>query len=121
VNVQCGRDVRAVEALIRLQELAGGGALSPDELRSVFREEGLRGAVRLALERAPETLGSSWDLAGFQVYVGDTEGALRSLERAVDTRETYSAWITADPVTVEALADDPRFQALARRIGVPLP
>jgi TolB-like protein/tetratricopeptide (TPR) repeat protein len=121
VYLSVGRDDRALDALIRLQELAGGSALSPDELRSAFREEGPRGAVRLVLERAPETLGSSLDLARFQVYVGDTEGALRSLERTVNGRETYSAWITADPVIVEVLADDPRFQALARRIGVPLP
>ncbi len=50
--------------------------------------------------------------------LGDHEQALRSLERAGDERIRYVAYAKVDP-GFDFLRDDPRFQQLLKRIGLP--
>lgn len=118
---RAGRHAEGFEALLRAHELSAGSELSANELRSAFRDDGPRAAVRLALERAPEMFGFGLFRAPFELYIGDTEAALRSLEVLVETREGYSAWAAADPVLVAALGHEPRFRALVRRLDLPSP
>jgi adenylate cyclase len=47
--------------------------------------------------------------------LGEEEGALDALERALDVRVSHWDWITRDP-DWERLRDHPRFQALVKRI-----
>jgi TolB-like protein/Tfp pilus assembly protein PilF len=118
VYASAGEEDRALEALLRAHALAPASGLSADGVRTAFRDAGLVGAVRLVLERAPATFESNFRRAGAEFYVGDTEAALRSLERMVEGQDALSAWIMAKS-GFEALEDDPRFQALVRRVGVP--
>jgi TolB-like protein/Tfp pilus assembly protein PilF len=111
-----GEEDRALEALLRAHQLAPASGLSADAVRAAFRDAGLFGAVRLVLERAPATFHSNIRRAAAELYVGDTEAAIQSLERMVDGHDAVSAWIF---ISVEALEDDPRIQALVRRVGVP--
>jgi adenylate cyclase len=113
-----GEEDRALEALLRAHQIAPASGLPADAVRAAFREAGLVGAVRLVLERAPETFGTNLRRANAELYVGDTEAALRSLERMVEGHDGDSVWILSLG-GVEALEDDPRFQALVRRVGIP--
>jgi TolB-like protein/Tfp pilus assembly protein PilF len=113
-----GEEDRALEALLRAHQLAPASGLPADAVRAAFREAGLVGAVRLVLERAPATFHSNFRRAKAEFYVGNTEAALRSLERMVEGHDALSVWIMAES-GFEALEDDPRFQALVRRVGIP--
>jgi TolB-like protein/tetratricopeptide (TPR) repeat protein len=113
-----GDEDRALEALLRAHALAPASGLPPEAVRAAFGDAGLVGAIRLVLERAPATFESNFKRAEAELYVGDTEAALQSLDRMVEGHDAYSVWIIAVR-GVEALADDPRFQALVRRVGVP--
>jgi tetratricopeptide (TPR) repeat protein len=113
-----GEEDRALEALLRAHALGPASGLSTDAVRAAFRDAGLVGAIRLVLERAPATFGSNLRRANAELYVGDTEAALRSLERMVEGHDGDSVWILSLG-GVDALADDPRFQALVQRVGIP--
>jgi adenylate cyclase len=113
-----GEEDRALEALMRAHQLAPASGLPADAVRAAFRGAGLVGAVRLVVERAPATFGSNLRRANAELYVGDREAALRSLERMVEGHDGDSVWILSLG-GVEALEDDPRFRALVRRVGVP--
>jgi tetratricopeptide (TPR) repeat protein len=112
-----GDENRALEALLQAHALSPTNALSADAVRAEFGDAGLVGAIRLVLERAPATFESDLRRAEAELYVGDTEAALRSLGRMVDGHEARSAWIV--DAAGATLADDPRFQALVRRVGIP--
>jgi TolB-like protein len=116
VYAGAGEEDRALEALLRAHALAPASGLSADAVRAAFRDAELVGAVRLVLERAPATFNSNINRATAEFYLGDTEAAIQSLERMVDGHDAFSAWIF---MWAEALEDDPRFQALVRRVGVP--
>jgi TolB-like protein/Tfp pilus assembly protein PilF len=118
VYAAAGDEDRALEALLRAHALAPASGLSADAVRAGFGDAGLVGAIRLVLERAPATLESNVRRAHAETYVGETEAALQSLERMVEGHDAHSAWIIALG-GVEALGDDPRFQALVRRVGIP--
>jgi TolB-like protein/Tfp pilus assembly protein PilF len=118
VYASAGDEDRALEALLRAHALAPASGLSADAVRAAFRDAGLAGAIHLVLERAPATFHSNFSRAQAERYVGDTDAALRSLERAVEGHDAVSAWIFSGRLS-EPLADDPRFQALVRRVGVP--
>jgi TolB-like protein len=112
-----GDEDRALEALIQAHELAPASGLSADAVRGEFGDAGLVGAIRLILERAPATFENDLRRAEAELYVGDREAALRSLGRLVDGHGARSAWIV--DAAGATLADDPRFQSLVRRVGVP--
>jgi TolB-like protein/tetratricopeptide (TPR) repeat protein len=113
-----GEEDRALEALLRAHALAPASGPSADAVRAAFRDAGLAGAIRLVLERAPATFHSNIRRARAEVYVGDTDAALRSLERMVEGHDALSAWILANKLS-EPLGDDPRYRALVRRVGIP--
>jgi TolB-like protein/Tfp pilus assembly protein PilF len=118
VYASAGDEDRALEALLRAHALAPASGLSADAVRAAFRDAGLAGATRLVLELAPATFHSNFRRAEAELYVGDTEAALRSLERMVEGHDALSVWIMAGS-GFEALEADPRFQSLVRRVGVP--
>jgi tetratricopeptide (TPR) repeat protein len=118
VYASAGEEDRALEALLRAHALAPASGLSADAVRAAFRDAGLFGAIRLILERAPATFHSNFRRAQAELYVGDTEAALRSLERMVDGHDA-SAHGSSFRQESEPLGDDPRIQALVRRVGVP--
>jgi TolB-like protein/tetratricopeptide (TPR) repeat protein len=118
VYAYAGDEDRALEALLRAHALARASGLSGDAVRAAFGDAGLVGAIRLVLVRAPATFHSDVRRARAEVYVGDTDAALRSLERMVEVHDAHSAWILSSGLS-EPLGDDPRYRALVRRVGVP--
>jgi TolB-like protein/tetratricopeptide (TPR) repeat protein len=118
VYAYAGDEDRALEALLRAHALARASGLSGDAVRAAFGDAGLDGAIRLVLVRAPATFHSDVRRARAEVYVGDTDAALRSLERMVEVHDAHSAWILSSGLS-EPLGDDPRYRALVRRVGVP--
>jgi hypothetical protein len=118
VYASAGEEDRALEALLRAHALARARGPSADAVRAAFRDAGLAGAIRLVLERAPATFHSNFRRAQAELQVGDTDAALRSLERAVEGHDALSAWIFSGRLS-EPLGDDPRYRALVRRAGLP--
>jgi len=74
------------------------------------------GRALLASAVAIETLGDR-ARAGAEVYAGDTDSGLRSLEQMVEGHHALSASILASGMS-DKLADEPRFQARVRRVGI---
>jgi tetratricopeptide (TPR) repeat protein len=94
--------------------LARFDALAPARAMELY----LRGSIRY-LERLA---GSKWvsadDFARLRAQLGERENALRDLNRAADERSPRLLPYLADPA-FDSMRDDPRFQALVRRVHVP--
>lgn len=86
------------------------------------RKEALAELDRV-LKLSRERYVASYDIALIYTALSDTEHAFQWLERAIDDRSTLINAMAQDPM-LDGLHTDPRFAALARRIGVyhpPLP
>jgi serine/threonine-protein kinase len=59
----------------------------------------------------------AYNLGWIHQMLGDTDSALELLERAVDEHAAFTPWINSLP-EFDALKDDPRFQALLRRMNL---
>ncbi|HUS09636.1 MAG TPA: hypothetical protein VMZ30_04145 [Pyrinomonadaceae bacterium] len=58
------------------------------------------------------------ELAVLYVGLGDSEGALASLEKAYAEHDLQIGLLKVDP-NLDSLRSDPRFQDLMRRVGLP--
>jgi hypothetical protein len=56
--------------------------------------------------------------AGIHVGAGENGDALESLERAYEEKAHWLIYLHIDP-SMDALRDDPHFQDLLRRVGLP--
>jgi len=96
------------------------GALAHAYARAGHREEALalvRELTPLAKDhRGYPQFGLIWAYAG----LGDRDRAFAALERAYAERFGRLVWLSTDPL-LEPLRSDPRFEELARRVGVPFP
>jgi serine/threonine-protein kinase len=63
--------------------------------------------------------GAAYDIAQGALYAGDTARALDWLERACDDRDPNLPYITCEPLW-DPVRSDPRFQALLRRMNLPV-
>ncbi|SRR6266516_412702 len=61
---------------------------------------------------------SPYGVAKVYLGLGDKEQALRWLEKSYENREDGFIWINSDPAW-DSLRSEPRFQSLARRVGLP--
>ena len=64
--------------------------------------------------------GAAYDIAQVALYAGDTARALDWLEKACDDRDPNLPYISCEPL-FDSLRSEPRFQALLRRMNLPVP
>jgi hypothetical protein len=57
-------------------------------------------------------------LAEQYLVAGRNDEALRMMEAAVDARDPRLTWMTLRHPSFQLLADDPRFVAVQRRVGL---
>ena len=115
-----------------------GGSIAParaagitGDLRRTYAERGWDAFWRAELALVEEDAAKSGTFCGFpararQPYLvarrharlGETARALAALEQALEQRDYIVVFLATDPAFAP-LRVDPRFQALARRIGVP--
>ena len=59
---------------------------------------------------------SPYDLAIINLGLGETEAAIKWLDRACDEHAGWMIYLTVDP-RLDAISSDPRFKALLRVVG----
>jgi eukaryotic-like serine/threonine-protein kinase len=95
-----------------LEMLAGTYAAAgrPDEARRITEE---------MVERSKKRYVCAYEVASSYTGLKDRESAFLWLRKSLDERADCSSWIAVDP-KFDPLREDPRFQDLLRRIGLPL-
>jgi hypothetical protein len=92
-------------------------------LRKAWTAEGPRGYWKKLLEFSqlpespPETYKDLYPLAIIYTRLGERETALSYLEKAYDARDLGLTELTIEPAC-DPIRSDPRFQALAHRLGL---
>lgn len=125
-QVSAGNLRATASTLERWAARGGGGAPTEAEARTVrsgIAREGAAAYWRWALPRleaqvATGSGGSLVELAAARAGTGDAEGAIRTLQEAVERRDRGLFLLHTDPAW-DALRADPRFVDLARRSRSP--
>ena len=115
-----GMHVEALDALLKLHQVGGASAARLDEFRQAFAAGGANGLRRKELElmlAEPEIGMNAFSIAIAYVDLGEKERALEWLEKAYAMR--HPTLVSLKSAALDALRDDPRFQDLARRVGLP--
>ncbi|MEP7272111.1 MAG: protein kinase [Acidobacteriota bacterium] len=122
VYEQLGRPQEAVIAFKKARELSRGstvvlGALGHAQAVAGNTEEARRMLEELLAVQAPKRV-PSYEVAIVYAGLGDTEQAFAWLEKAFNEKNEYLNYLMVDP-RLDRLHGDPRYAALARRIGLP--
>jgi serine/threonine-protein kinase len=109
-------------ALDRVDEARRYFAMQPHRMSEAFLAAHSRNKVGVdrAIGALRQQLGdaASYQYAEIYAKLGDKEGALAALNRALKIRDSGLAWIKVDPY-LDPLRSDRRFQALVDRIDFP--
>ena len=124
--IAMGRDAEGVESLLRYRTLAGTSADDLALLRKAMDTGGLRGYRLQEIEMLRRQLkaGGTWPyglataLAIGYGALGDREQTIAWLQRCADTLEDGALGMKQGR-EYDFVRDDPRFQALYRRVGFP--
>jgi TolB-like protein len=92
-------------------------ALDRGQARGGYREAMLEAARTLA-SRSGHPNADPFDAAAYYMIAGDTSGAFASLEQAYERHDSNLPYVDAMPL-FDPIRDDPRFQDLMRRMGLP--
>ncbi len=88
-----------------------------------WEEGGYRGALRAAAEtlevQSQTRFVTPYQIATAYTRAGDTEKALEYLEKAFEAHDPNMPYLTVDRI-YDFMRDDPRFQDLIRRMGLPV-
>jgi tetratricopeptide (TPR) repeat protein len=107
----------SVEELAKYQELISERQ-SAALIRESFAKGGWQGFLRaMTGTRRPANL-TPYHTAAFYAALGEKDKAFAELDKAYQTRETVLGLLKVDP-RLDSLHDDPRFQDLMRRVGLP--
>jgi len=119
-----GMRERAVEEFLMAKQFGGVDAREVDAFRQAFVTAGWKGYVgkelAAALARWEERNhwhGDAYSVARHYARLGDHDNALRWLESAYELRSGMLIWLEIER-HFEPLRPDPRFQDIARRVGL---
>ncbi|MGD9560657.1 MAG: tetratricopeptide repeat protein [Pyrinomonadaceae bacterium] len=116
---QEGRKDESVAEIVRALENTGDPRLAA-KVRLKAESSNADGAIKLLLDEwrddPPGT--NPQVLAYLSTYVNDSEKAIYWLERSIEERHPWSAWIAAAP-EFEVLRGDRRYLAMLARLGLP--
>jgi tetratricopeptide (TPR) repeat protein len=117
--IMAGREREACDAFLEVVELEGSSQESLSHLRSICRDEGIKGVIREALsepdERAQRPQQSPYDIAIDYATLGEIQSALDWLEKAYEERETDMWSLSVDP-RLDPLRSEPRFREIQSRL-----
>jgi serine/threonine protein kinase/tetratricopeptide (TPR) repeat protein len=112
----------SIDEAVRGLEIAGE-VEDAQALRRGFTEAGCLGAARRGFERDKERAKNEFvaaeHFAADYLRLGNKEEALRSLEKGYLERDSGMTYLAVDPL-YDPLRSDPRFQALLRRMNLPI-
>lgn len=119
---EAGNDAEAVEEYLKAKQCSGASGQMLTELREAYEGGGLCGFRQRQLA-ADLSRWNGWHFDTYQIathfaQLGDTENALEWLERAYANRSGGIVWMKSFPY-FKNLYSDPRFQAIAQRVGLP--
>jgi tetratricopeptide (TPR) repeat protein len=111
---------RLDDAIAILERISGTSPLRRSSLAHAYAMAGKTNQARAVLaalrEQASQLYVTSYWFALVHAGLGEREEALRDLERAYEERSTVLAYLLIDP-RLTSLRGEPRFLALARRMG----
>jgi TolB-like protein/Tfp pilus assembly protein PilF len=111
-----GKFAEAVESYVKAREIAGDPRVAA-LMRESFEKGGWKGFIQgLNDKKWFEEFRPRYIRAGQLASIGDNEGAIAELERAYDERDGFIILLNVDP-RLDPLRGDPRFEALAKKIG----
>jgi TolB-like protein/Tfp pilus assembly protein PilF len=115
-----GRGEEALQALSRFLELQGATPADTEALRKAYQTEGVRALWRrwLQLQQSQRQGQSPARLAEAYAQLGEKDRAISLLEQGYEERDAELAYLNVWPL-FDPLRDDPRFQALVRRMNFP--
>jgi TolB-like protein/Tfp pilus assembly protein PilF len=121
--IDAGRTKEAMTVFERRKQVGGSGwASNPSGGARIYalsgRREEARRALNETLHRASERYVAPGAIAQIYVALGETDEAMRWLQRAYDSRDINLPGHLALR-TMEPMRTDPRFQALVRRMNLP--
>jgi DNA-binding winged helix-turn-helix (wHTH) protein/TolB-like protein len=116
-----GDEQSAFAACLKQAEARGAGADEIARIRAAFAADGLKGYLRIELDRLLEQEKSRYvgqfNIAILYARLGEKEQALARLQRAVEDRNLYVTGLNVEPLW-DSYRTDPRFMALAQRVGL---
>jgi len=119
---QAGRYEESFATYVRGAELAGKDPKLSSGLACAYAYAGRTEdaiTIRDALiEREKHSHVPAYAIASMHAALGETDGAIQWLERGLATRDRAMVWMCVNP-RFEKLRVDPRFQDIARRVGLP--
>jgi eukaryotic-like serine/threonine-protein kinase len=107
-------------AIAMLEPIVGSSFLRKSSLGHAYAIAGrparARGVLAAMREASSRSYVPAYWFAVVHAGLGERDEALRDLERAYEERSTVLAYVLIDP-RLASLRDDPRFEALARKLG----
>lgn len=116
---QKGEPEKALPLLQEAVSLSGNNSMYLGALGHAYALAGRTSEARKILKQMTEAKAdymSAYDIALIHLGLGDTDSALKSLQKAVDERALNLRYLNIDP-RFDNLRADPRFQAIVQRIG----
>ena len=106
----------ALEAFVRFRESAGAPPDAIEPLRRAFDREGWPGLLRASLSHPPSAP-ASLETAGTYAQLGQPDAAFAVLESMIGARRGMIVHMDSEP-RLDPVRGDPRFETLARRVGL---
>jgi eukaryotic-like serine/threonine-protein kinase len=119
-----GRYDQAIKEGEKGVNLSGGSPLLRAALAQTYAEAGKSGAARQVLDEltalAKQKYVAPHFFAGIHIALGENDRAIECLEKSFEEHCHWLIYLYMDP-SMDGLRDDPRFQDLLRRVGLPDP